>query len=69
MAPDFQPHSHAGALAGALLLALTASNNEQSTKAHQLACDIACQMNDEVQFNAVKDSVETCIAFFNGVPV
>ena len=68
MTPDFQPHSHAGALAGALLLALTASNNEQSTKSHQLACDIACQMDDEVQFNAVKDSVETCIAFFSGAP-
>ena len=68
MTSDFQPHSHAGALAGALLLALTASNNEQSTKAHQLACDIACQMNDEVQFNAVKDSVEACIAFFSGAP-
>ena len=68
MTHDFQPHSHAGALAGALLLAVTASNNEQSTKAHQLACDIACQMNDEVQFNAVKDSVEACLAYFNGVP-
>ena len=68
MTPDFQPHSHAGALAGALLLALTASNNEQSTKAHQLARDIARQMDDEVQFNAVKDSVEACIAFFSGAP-
>ena len=68
MDPNFQPKSHAGALAGALLLALTASNNEQSTKAHQLACDIACQMDDEVQFNAVKDSVEACIAFFSGAP-
>ena len=66
MAPDFQPHSHAGALAGALLLAVTASNNEQATKANQLACDIAYQLNDEAQLNAVKDSVEACIAFFSG---
>ena len=65
---NYEPKTHAAALAGALLLAVTASNNEQATKAHQLACDIACQMDDEVQFNAVKDSVEACIAYFSGVP-
>ena len=68
MPQNYEPKTHAAALAGALLLAVTASNNEQATKAHQLACDIACQMNDEVQFNAVKDSVEACIAYFSGVP-
>ena len=68
MTNNYEPKTHAAALAGALLLAVTASNNEQATKAHQLACDIACQMDDEVQFNAVKDSVEACIAYFSGVP-
>ena len=65
MTPDFQPHSHAGALAGALLLALTASNNEQRTKANDLVQNIASQIDDQAQLDAVQDSVEACIAYFS----
>ena len=68
MFQDYKPKSHAAALAGTLLLAVTASNNEQATKARELATDIACAMDDEVQFNAVKDAVEACLAYFEGLP-
>ena len=69
MAQDYKPKSHAAALAVALLLAVTASNNEQASKAQELASDIACQLDDEVQFEAVKDAVEACINYFEGLPV
>jgi len=69
MSQDYKPKSHAAALAIALLLAVTASNNEQASKAQQLASDIACQLDDEVQFEAVKDAVEACINYFEGLPV
>ena len=69
MSQDFKPKSHAAALAIALLLAVTASNNEQASKAQDLASDIACQLDDEVQFEAVKDAVEACINYFEGLPV
>jgi hypothetical protein len=68
MAQNYKPTSHAGALAGALLLALTAPDDERATKASQLASDIASMMDDHTQFNAVKDSVEACIAYFTGAP-
>ena len=68
MFQDYKPKSHAAALAGTLLLAVTASNNEQAKKAQELATDIACLMDDEVQFNAVKDAVEACLAYFEGLP-
>jgi hypothetical protein len=69
MSQDYKPKSHAAALAVALLLAVTASNNEQASKAQELASDIACQLDDEVQFEAVKDAVEACINYFEGLPV
>ena len=69
MSQDYKPKSHAAALAIALLLAVTASNNEQASKAQDLASDIACQLDDEVQFEAVKDAVEACINYFEGLPV
>ena len=69
MSQDYKPKSHAAALALALLLAVTASNNEQASKAQQLASDIAYQLDDEVQFEAVKDAVEACINYFEGLPV
>ena len=69
MSQDYKPKSHAAALAVALLLAVTASNNEQASKAQQLASDIAYQLDDEVQFEAVKDAVEACINYFEGLPV
>ena len=68
MSQDYKPKSHAAALAVALLLAVTASNNEQASKAQDLASDIACQLNDEVQFAAVKDAVEACIHYFAELP-
>ena len=68
MFQDYKPKSHAAALAGTLLLAVTASNNEQAKKAQELAAEIAYQMDDEVQFNAVKDAVEACLAYFEGLP-
>ena len=69
MSQDYKPKTHAAALAVALLLAVTASNNEQASKAQELASDIACQLDDEVQFAAVKDAVEACIHYFEGLPV
>ena len=68
MSQDYKPKSHAAALAGTLLLAVTASNNEQATKAQELATNIACAMDDEV-VNAVKDAVEACLVYFEGLPV
>ena len=69
MAQDYKPKTHAAALATALVLAITATNNEQATKAEQLASTIAAQMNDEVRFEAVKEAVEACVAYFSELPV
>ena len=68
MTQQYEPQSHAAALAIALLLAIRATSDEKAAEARELAGRIAYQMNDEVQFNAVKDSVEACLAYFNGVP-
>ena len=68
MAQDYRPKSHAAALAVALLLAVTASTDEKAEQAQELASNIACKLNDEVQFEAVKDAVEACINYFSGVP-
>ena len=68
MPQTYEPQSHAAALSIALLLAIRAPSDEKAAEAQELAGKIAYQMNDEVQFNAVKDSVETCIAFFSGAP-
>jgi len=48
----------------ALILAITASNNEQQVKATTLAANIACHMTDE-HVEIVKDSVETCASYFS----
>ena len=69
MPQDYKPKSHAAGLAVALVLAITATNNEQATKAEQLASTIAEKMNDEVRFEAVKDAVEACVAYFSEMPV
>ena len=68
MTQKYEPQSHAAALSIALLLAIRAPSDEKAAEAQELAGRIAYQMNDEVQFNAVKDSVEACLAYFNGVP-
>ena len=68
MPQKYEPQSHAAALSIALLLAIRAPSDEKAAEAQELAGRIAYQMNDEVQFNAVKDSVEACLAYFNGVP-
>ena len=68
MTQDYKPKTHAAALAVALVLAITASNNEQATQAEQLASTIAEQMNDEVRFEAVKEAVEACVAYFSEMP-
>ena len=52
----------------ALVLAITATNNERATQAEQLASSIAEQMNDEVRFEAVKEAVEACVAYFSEMP-
>ena len=64
MPQDYKPKSHAAALAIALLLAVTAATDEKAAEAQDLASGIACQMNDEVQFEAVKEAVEACLAYF-----
>ena len=69
MSQDYKPKSHAAALAVALLLAVTATTEENAAQAQDLASDIACQLDDEVQFEAVKDAVEACINYFEGLPV
>ena len=68
MPQKYKPKTHAAALSIALLLAIRATSDEKAAEAQELAGRIAYQMNDEVQFNAVKDSVEACLAYFNGVP-
>ena len=68
MAQDYKPKSHAAALAVALLLAVTASTDEKAEQAQELASHIAYKLNDEVQFEAVKDAVEACINYFQGLP-
>ena len=68
MTQKYEPQSHAAALSIALLLAIRATSDEKAAEAQELASTIAYQMNDEVQFNAVKDSVEACLAYFTGEP-
>ena len=68
MISNYEPKTHAAALSIALLLAIRATSNEKAAEAQELASTIAYQMNDEVQFNAVKDSVEACLAYFTGEP-
>jgi hypothetical protein len=68
MSQDYKPKSHAAALAVALLLAVTAATDEKAAEAQDLASGIACQMNDEVQFEAVKEAVEACLAYFADMP-
>ena len=68
MSQDYKPKSHAAALAVALLLAVTATTEENAAQAQDLASGIACQMNDEVQFEAVKEAVEACLAYFADMP-
>ena len=68
MLQDYKPKSHAAALAVALLLAVTATTEENAAQAQDLASGIACQMNDEVQFEAVKEAVEACLAYFADMP-
>lgn len=68
MTQDYKPKTLAAALAMALVLAITATNNEQAAQAEQLASSIAEKMNDEVRFEAVKESVEACVAYFSGMP-
>ena len=48
----------------ALILAITASNNERQIKATTLAATIACHMTDE-HVEIVKTSVETLAAYFS----
>jgi hypothetical protein len=64
MPQEYKPKSHAQALALALLLAVTASTDDKAEEAQTLASNIANQMNDEAQFNAVRDSVSACLAYF-----
>lgn len=68
MSQDYKPKSHAAALAIALLLSVTATTDEKAAEAQELASGIACQMNDEVQFEAVKEAVEACLAYFADMP-
>ena len=68
MPQDYKPKSHAAALAVALLLSVTATTEEKAAEAQELASGIACQMNDEVQFEAVKEAVEACLAYFADMP-
>ena len=68
MTQDYKPKTHAAALAMALVLAVTATTEERAAQAQDLASGIACQMNDEVQFEAVKEAVEACLAYFSGMP-
>lgn len=64
MTTDYKPESHTQALAMALILAITASNNEQQAKATTWAATIASQMKDE-HVEIVKDSVEACASYFS----
>ena len=68
MTQDYKPKTHAAALAVALVLAITATNNEQAKKSEELAARIAEKMNDEVRFEAVKEAVEACVAYFSEMP-
>ena len=68
MPQDYKPKTHAAALAIALLLSVTAATDEKAAEAQDLASGIACQMNDEVQFEAVKEAVEACLAYFADMP-
>ena len=64
--PRLQTQITRAALAVALLLAVTASTDEKAEQAQTLASHIAYKLNDEVQFEAVKDAVEACINYFQG---
>jgi len=68
MTQDYKPKTHAAALAIALLLSVTATTDEKAAEAQDLASGIACQMNDEVQFEAVKEAVEACLAYLADMP-
>ena len=68
MSQDYKPKSHAAALAIALLLSVTATTDEKAAEAQELASGIASQMDDEVRFEAVKESVEACLAYFADMP-
>ena len=68
MTQDYKPKTHAAALAMALVLAVTATTEKRAAEAAQLASNIAEQMNDEVRFEAVKESVEACVAYFSEMP-
>ena len=67
MKPDYKPKSHEASLAIALLLAISAENNEQKHKAQQLVANIAAELNEE-QLRCVQDSVEACLEFFTEAP-
>ena len=68
MSQDYKPESPAAALSIALLLAITAPSEGMAAKAFKLADKVAHQIDDEAQINAVKDSVEACLAYFKGGP-
>ena len=68
MPQNYEPKTHAAALAIALLLSVTSTTEENAAQAQDLASGIACQMNDEVQFEAVKEAVEACLAYFADMP-
>jgi hypothetical protein len=51
-----------------LLLAIRATSDEKSAEAKNLASTIAHQMDDLEQVQAVRDSVEACLAYFTGEP-
>ena len=68
MNTTYEPKTHAAALSLALLLAIRATSDEKSAEAKSLASTIAHQMDDLAQVQAVKDSVEACLAYFTGEP-
>jgi len=68
MPQSYEPKSHAAALSLALLLAIRATSDEKSAEAKKLASTIAHQMDDLEQVQAVRDSVEACLAYFTGEP-
>ena len=68
MTNTYEPKTHAAALSIALLLAIRATSDEKAAEAQELAGRIAYQMNDEVQFEAVKEAVEACLAYFADMP-
>ena len=65
---NYEPKTHAAALSIALLLAIRATSDEKAAEAKNLASTIAHQMDDLEQVQAVRDSVEACLAYFTGEP-